>query len=309
MTVNKKIIENHLSPKAQIILSEREERRLKELEQQKKLATEEAFRKTYEDKYRLDIQEALNRFLSEEQYCKEIYLEYILPPLLEIKKFAETNSIFPEPTDSDKQATYDKTPTLPIASFFISNTPYIEKKLKFYSRGNDSVINEYKKRVEDLSQQHLSVKCGIEWGYNMHERSYSGEDGWGNSYYHDDYYIICYGINLSINHNGNVELLDKNYTRDEFDTESFIQVLCEAFYHPVITNKKTSNREEKTPEQPAKTKFAKTSEGLRNFAKSFVAIWKEPKEETRASDSLIKKLWYGFPTKQNSEKDNDEFDF
>jgi hypothetical protein len=272
-------MEDYLRVTAEQMRAERDARRLDEIEK-------DNLKLVYISEYQKAASEIQNRFMAEYNYCEEVF-NLIEPLLQEMIDFAEQYCIFPP--------RLDETPEVPIQFFSKAIIPTIKSQLDIYSWATkDNIITAYQSSLNELMQEHVHGICGIKWGYLI-----------------DDSYSI-YSVELIVSCMGEVTIGKTTFNTSELNSQEFKKALSDAFYSPIRNWKsyKKPNLADNTESEQEVSKplirrlILKTVTLFQMMKQSWITLWDEPPLEITHNTSFLKKLWYGFPTKDKTTDKN-----
>lgn len=269
---------SHLRIAAEKMMAERYDKKTDELEK-------ENFKSDFVSKYQKAVSEAKARFEDESKICNKV-IDLILPLQQETISFAKQYSIFPPE--------FNEIPVLPIQ---ISNkiiTPRINSDLGISSWfTNERIVEKYQSENSQLMQEHVTGVCGIYWGHKANDESYS-----------------VYGVELNISCVGEVKIGDYLFTLSEIGNSEFRNELSNIFYspkrihnYPDLNFQKNSGNQKKETRSFYKKTFFTINYFFRHFNEFWTLLWSEPQFEINNKTSLLKKIWYGFPNKDESPKE------
>lgn len=317
-----KPLEDFLLPNADEVIAQRQAKLVEEKQRDEEKASREAKLNDYRSKYNDWVLQTKERLAQEDAYCNSVFNSAIVPYLKKIQFFAEEKSIYPTPEEANLGQFFEKLPNV-LPQIFTDPSRhdyYVSKdfKVSYYWRDEEDLKRQFEKQSEELSSLHSYIDCGLEWGYKMSKEEYTGEDGWGNSHYRTDYFIVTFGISMRIDHTGEVTLNDLLFSRSELSENRFKQALSNSFFAPKQIHKSNISRheyfegrendnedeEEKSLRTRSKERFFQI---VRIIKSNWKKLWSAPEDDTKPEDSLIRKLWYGFPPKEETNNGNNDW--
>lgn len=303
-------IEDFLQPKAIEILEERRRKFLEEKQREEEKAAKEATFHHLRTSYKNLVLQTRERLGEEDDFCDSVFTSAILLNLEKIRQFAEEKNIYP---GVPLGKPLDLLPQLFNIPERHTNTLSQDFEVSLYYTNEDELERQFKEQAQVLYSLHSYRKCGLKWGYKTVEERYSGEDGWGNSYFRTECFIDAFGIYMHISHNGEVTLNDLVFSRDELSSNRFRKALGDAFYSPKQNRRPYISSSDKYGENTENEDGKKISLLTRlkgriiEISKSITSTWKKlwttPVNDTKSEDSFLSKLWYGFPTQESAKKD------
>lgn len=287
----------YLQMNAERIIAEKDAKRLEELEG-------ENFKAAYISKYQAVVAQAQNRFVDESRLCDEIF--YSVKPLLqEIIEFAENYSFFPP--------LLNRTAEVPMQIFYKLMTPSINPELQIYFRPSrrkapqnhpqnplEHILLEFQNQTAKIEQEHVHGVCGIEWGFE-NEGNFS-----------------FYRVELTVLPIGEVKIGELTFGVAELASKEFRQGLSHAFFAPTESwnsyremNSSENAADElqvepEAPKSPSKKLVFLLLDFPHRVKENWRRLWDEPEFEINNETSFLKKLWYGFPMKDETAEENDE---